>query len=79
MGKSPDMIRRGSRESDCSPRLRHEKDPYYSFADCVKRIIDEEGWQTLYRAWWVTVLASILNALAAAATIIQATDAVGNN
>ncbi|KAM5531668.1 hypothetical protein V8D89_014657 [Ganoderma adspersum] len=58
--------------------LRHEKDPYYGFADCVKRIVDEEGWQALYRAWWVTVLAAVLSALATGATIVQSMD-VGNN
>ena len=47
-------------------RLRHEKDPYLGFMDCAKRIIDEEGWQTFYRAWWVTVLAAIVSAAAAA-------------
>lgn len=46
-------------------RLRHERDPYLGFVDCTKRIIDEEGWQTLYRAWWVTVLAAIASAAAA--------------
>ncbi|KAI0630262.1 mitochondrial carrier [Trametes polyzona] len=47
--------------------LRHEKDPYLGFVDCFKRIVDEEGWQTLYRAWWVSVLAAITSAGAAAA------------
>ncbi|CDO74453.1 hypothetical protein BN946_scf184979.g8 [Trametes cinnabarina] len=47
--------------------LRHEKDPYLGFVDCFKRIVDEEGWQTLYRAWWVTMLAAIVSATAAAA------------
>ncbi|RPD53543.1 mitochondrial carrier [Lentinus tigrinus ALCF2SS1-6] len=46
--------------------LRHEKDPYLGFLDCAKHIIDEEGWQTLYRAWWVTMLAAIVSAAAAA-------------
>ncbi|KAI0704995.1 mitochondrial carrier [Cerioporus squamosus] len=46
--------------------LRHEKDPYLGFVDCAKRIIDEEGWQTLYRAWWVTMLAAVASAAAAA-------------
>ncbi|KAI0355571.1 mitochondrial carrier [Trametes cingulata] len=46
--------------------LRHEKDPYLGFVDCFKRIVDEEGWQTLYRAWWVTMLAAIASATSAA-------------
>ena len=58
-------------------RLRHEKDPYLGFLDCAKRIIDEEGWQTLYRAWWVTMLAAVASA-AAAATQYQGT-VIGDN
>ncbi|KAI0769719.1 mitochondrial carrier [Trametes elegans] len=47
--------------------LRHERDPYLGFIDCFKQIIDEEGWQTLYRAWWVTMLAAIASGGAFAA------------
>ncbi|KAI0663600.1 mitochondrial carrier [Cubamyces menziesii] len=47
--------------------LRHEKDPYLGFVDCFKRIVDEEGWQTLYRGWWFTMMAAIFSAVAAAA------------
>ncbi|KAH9935480.1 mitochondrial carrier [Fomitopsis serialis] len=47
--------------------LRHEKDPYLGFADCAKRIIEEEGWTALYRAWWITLLGGAGNALATAA------------
>ncbi|KAK7053333.1 hypothetical protein VNI00_003959 [Paramarasmius palmivorus] len=36
--------------------LRNEEDPYLGLVDCAKRIIDEEGWQALYRAWWITLL-----------------------
>jgi hypothetical protein len=39
--------------------LRSEGDPYLGLADCAKRIIDEEGYMTLYRAWWVTLLGSL--------------------
>ncbi|KAH0589064.1 hypothetical protein H2248_004836 [Termitomyces sp. 'cryptogamus'] len=39
--------------------LRHEADPYLGLVDCAKRIIDEEGWTTLYRAWWVTLLGNV--------------------
>ncbi|EJF65405.1 mitochondrial carrier [Dichomitus squalens LYAD-421 SS1] len=60
--------------------LRHEKDPYLGFADCVKRIIDEEGWQTLYRAWWVTAMAAVLTALAVGASALQTSGVVvGDN
>ncbi|KAH9485435.1 hypothetical protein JR316_0002343 [Psilocybe cubensis] len=39
--------------------LRHEGDPYLGLVDCAKRIIDEEGWMTLYRAWWITMLGGL--------------------
>jgi hypothetical protein len=40
--------------------LRNEEDPYVGLVDCAKRIVDEEGWQALYRAWWVTLLGILL-------------------
>lgn len=42
--------------------LRHEGDPYTGLVDCAKRIIDEEGVTTLYRAWWVTLLGGLASA-----------------
>ncbi|KAH7927145.1 mitochondrial carrier [Leucogyrophana mollusca] len=39
--------------------LRTEREPYIGLADCVKRIIDEEGWGALYRAWWLTMLGTL--------------------
>ncbi|PPQ67246.1 hypothetical protein CVT25_005830 [Psilocybe cyanescens] len=39
--------------------LRNEGDPYLGLLDCAKRIIDEEGWMTLYRAWWITMLGGL--------------------
>ncbi|KAH0827824.1 mitochondrial carrier [Lanmaoa asiatica] len=36
--------------------LRTEREPYIGLVDCAKRIIDEEGWSALYRAWWLTML-----------------------
>ncbi|THH07227.1 hypothetical protein EW145_g3524 [Phellinidium pouzarii] len=33
--------------------LRPDDDPYTGFMDCVKRIVDEEGSKTLFRAWWL--------------------------
>ncbi|KAG6819579.1 hypothetical protein H0H93_010505 [Arthromyces matolae] len=44
--------------------LRHEADPYLGLVDCGKRIIEEEGWMSLYRAWWVTLLGGIGSAFA---------------
>ncbi|TFK44750.1 hypothetical protein BDQ12DRAFT_673517 [Crucibulum laeve] len=44
--------------------LRHEADPYVGLVDCTKRIVDEEGWMTLYRAWWITLLGGLSSAFA---------------
>ncbi|KAF5386167.1 hypothetical protein D9615_002225 [Tricholomella constricta] len=44
--------------------LRNEADPYLGIVDCAKRIIDEEGWVSLYRAWWLTLLGGIGSAFA---------------
>ncbi|EPT05042.1 hypothetical protein FOMPIDRAFT_1021734 [Fomitopsis schrenkii] len=46
--------------------LRHEKDPYLGFVDCVKNIITEEGFGALYRAWWITLVGGVASALATA-------------
>jgi hypothetical protein len=43
--------------------LRSESDPYLGLVDCAKRMVDEEGWSTLYRAWWLTILGGILSAI----------------
>ncbi|PSR81156.1 hypothetical protein PHLCEN_2v6491 [Hermanssonia centrifuga] len=39
--------------------LRNEKDPYVGLYDCFKRVVDEEGWQALYRVWWLTAIAGL--------------------
>ncbi|KAL1727363.1 mitochondrial carrier domain-containing protein [Schizophyllum commune] len=44
--------------------LRHEADPYVGLVDCAKRMADEEGIQTLYRAWWLTLLSGLGSAFA---------------
>jgi len=43
--------------------LRSDEDPYSSMLDCGKRIVDEEGWRALYRAWWLTGLGALGGAL----------------
>lgn len=45
-------------------RLRQENDPYSGLVDCAKSIIAEEGWTTLYRAWWATLLGGLGSAFA---------------
>jgi hypothetical protein len=44
--------------------LRNEGDPYLGLFDCAKRILNEEGWPTLYRAWWITLLGGLGSAFA---------------
>ncbi|KAI0267145.1 mitochondrial carrier [Gloeopeniophorella convolvens] len=44
--------------------LRSDMDPYLGFVDCAKRIIDEEGWPTLYRGWGITMLFGTFGAFA---------------
>ncbi|TFK75362.1 mitochondrial carrier [Pluteus cervinus] len=44
--------------------LRSEGDPYLGLVDCAQRIIAEEGYVALYRAWWLTLLGGILSAFA---------------
>ncbi|TFK54432.1 mitochondrial carrier [Heliocybe sulcata] len=39
--------------------MRSEKDPYMGMVDCAKRMVDEEGWGALYRAWWLTFLGGL--------------------
>jgi hypothetical protein len=42
--------------------LRPEDDPYYGFVQCGKTILQEEGPETLLRAWWVTMTMTLLGA-----------------
>ncbi|KAG6845933.1 hypothetical protein H0H87_000739 [Tephrocybe sp. NHM501043] len=50
--------------SSANYRLRNEADPYMGLMDCGKRIVDEEGWMSLYRAWWITLLGGVGSAFA---------------
>ncbi|KAL5528628.1 hypothetical protein ACEPAF_7764 [Sanghuangporus sanghuang] len=36
--------------------LRNEDDPYLGCIDCAKRIVNEEGYSTLFRAWWLVFI-----------------------
>ncbi|KIM30640.1 hypothetical protein M408DRAFT_328179 [Serendipita vermifera MAFF 305830] len=42
--------------------LRPEDQPYSSFIECGKTILEEEGPETLLRAWWVTMAATLIGA-----------------
>ncbi|KAH8828039.1 mitochondrial carrier domain-containing protein [Flagelloscypha sp. PMI_526] len=46
-------------ESEDVIGLRNEEDPYIGLYDCFKRIIDEEGFRALFRAWWLTLLGGL--------------------
>ncbi|KAJ3724552.1 hypothetical protein FB446DRAFT_638684 [Lentinula raphanica] len=39
--------------------LRSEADPYLGLVDCAKRMVNEEGVISLYRAWWCTLLGGL--------------------
>ncbi|KAG9086239.1 hypothetical protein FS749_003793 [Ceratobasidium sp. UAMH 11750] len=44
--------------------LRSEEDPYRSLLDCAKRMVGEEGVGSLFRAWWLTMVAVTLGSFA---------------
>lgn len=39
--------------------LRPTGEPYQGLVDCARTIIGEEGWTSLYRAWWWTMLSNV--------------------
>ncbi|EIW80723.1 hypothetical protein CONPUDRAFT_82816 [Coniophora puteana RWD-64-598 SS2] len=41
--------------------LRTDREAYTGLLDCGKRIIKEEGWPVLYRAWWATSLSGLIS------------------
>jgi hypothetical protein len=61
-GDSEETIEYAGAEEDVIG-LRSEEDPYLGLVDCAKRIVDEEGYRTLYRAWWLTLLGSLAGAI----------------
>ncbi|KAF9259061.1 hypothetical protein L218DRAFT_875604 [Marasmius fiardii PR-910] len=44
--------------------LRDDQYPYIGLVDCFNKIVAEEGWLTLSRAWWITFLSFYVTALA---------------
>lgn len=41
--------------------FRTEEAPYTSLLDCGRKMVAEEGWGVLTRAWWLTALGMILS------------------
>jgi hypothetical protein len=41
--------------------FRTEEVPYTGLLDCGRKIVAEEGWGVLARAWWLTVLGMVLS------------------
>jgi hypothetical protein len=39
--------------------LRPTDDSYTGAVDCARKLIEEEGWQSLYRGWWWTLLGNV--------------------
>ncbi|KAK6905836.1 hypothetical protein I203_106670 [Kwoniella mangroviensis CBS 8507] len=44
--------------------LRPTTDPYLGMVDCGRKVIEEEGWQSLYRGFWWTMLSNVFGAFA---------------
>jgi hypothetical protein len=40
--------------------LRPTTEPYEGMVDCARKIMDEEGWESLYRGWWWTMGGNVL-------------------
>ena len=44
--------------------LRPTTDPYDGMVDCARKVIEEEGWPSLYRGWWWTMGSNIFGSFA---------------
>ncbi|KAK8846522.1 hypothetical protein IAR55_005608 [Kwoniella newhampshirensis] len=44
--------------------LRPTTEPYLGMLDCGRKIIEEEGWTSLYRGFWFTMLGNVFGAFA---------------
>lgn len=43
--------------------LRPTTEPYEGLVDCARKVIEEEGWQSLYRGWWWTMGGNVFGAV----------------
>lgn len=60
-GGAPEGLRFAGTEEDVVG-LRPTTEPYLGFVDAVRKIIDEEGWQALYRGWIWTAFGAVFAA-----------------
>ena len=44
--------------------LRPTADPYAGLLDCARKVVEEEGWQSLFRGWWWTMGNNIVGVFA---------------
>ena len=44
--------------------LRPTTEPYEGLIDCARKVVDEEGWQSLYRGWWWTMGSNTISVFA---------------
>lgn len=58
---TPEGLRFAGTEEDVVG-LRPTTDAYVGVVDATRKIIDEEGWQALYRGWWWTSIGAIMAA-----------------
>jgi len=54
----------GHEEDVLNLRSNSGEEPYKGLKHCLKRIVEEEGVGTLFRAWWLTMLGAVLSGLA---------------
>ncbi|KAK7458708.1 hypothetical protein VKT23_009707 [Stygiomarasmius scandens] len=41
-------------------RIHDATEPYLGFIDCYHRIVEQEGWRALYRAWWFSIVSQVV-------------------
>jgi len=44
--------------------LRPTTEPYVSLLDCARKVVEEEGWQSLFRGWWWTMGSNVVGVFA---------------
>ena len=44
--------------------LRPTTEPYNGLLDCARKVVEEEGWQSLFRGWWWTMGSNVMGVFA---------------